>query len=340
MDVRIAALLSCALVTAAGCDKLTGGGASDGSSSGGTATAATTTPPALGAAAFAVTRPPVSAANQLAVINDKPLSREDLELALEDLKASAAAVGQEWQPLSPENQEDQYDLQDLLNDLVVAELRAQDAAARGLDRSLEIQRRFFHRVRTFFAQEWIGWQVDHLTVAPEDVDKFYQENAWGFREPEQVRVRQLVLPSEDQAKAALVKLLEGLDAVTVAQQMSSRPDAAQGAMVDQWVMRSQEKAVFAPGDDTIRDLRDPVLEQAAFAIDKPNGFSSYVRGADNSYHIFQLVERKTGRQRPLVEVADNIKNFLQIQKLAQLTEELQTKARIQRFPERLRDVQQ
>ena len=154
-----------------------------------------------------------------------------------------------------------------------------------------------------------------------------------------MKLRQLIVSSEDQAKATLVKLLEGLDFLTVAQQVSIRPEAAQPPLADKWVMHSAEKAAFAPNDDAIRDLRDPVLEQAAFAIDKAGGTSSYVKGADGNFHIFQLIERKAGRQRPLLEVSDSIKNFLQLQKLNEATEQLKSKGKIEGpFADRVEEI--
>lgn len=334
-----------AIMTCFGCDKL--GGASSGTSP---AAASASVAPSSQAGAAGTARPPMamamparpvaSASEVIAKVNDRTLGKRDLELAIQDLKATAAALGQPWTPLSSQDLPNQYDLHDLVNDLIAAELRAQDAVARGLDRNPDAQYRFWNRFRAFFAQEWVAWQVERTAVTQDEVEKFYKENQPGFREPEQIRVRQLVVPSEDAAKTVLVRLLQGADFVAVAKETSVRPEAADGALVEQWVLRSADKAAFAPGNDRLRDLRDPTLEQAAFAVDKAGGTSTYVKGADGNYHIFQLVERKAGRQRPLVDVADNIHNFLQVQKIAELSNALRGKAHVDLFPERLVDLKQ
>jgi parvulin-like peptidyl-prolyl isomerase len=287
-------------------------------------------------------RPTVPPSEIVAKVNATLISTRDVELAIQEMRATTEALGRVWTPLSAEERAEEYDLHDLLDDLVIAELRTQDALARGLDRQTDLQYLFWYRYRTLFAQEWVRWQLDRLTVSQAEIDQYYQTYQRGFREPEQIRVRQLVLSSEDQAKTALVKLLEGVEFVTLSQQVSVRPEAAQGPFVEQWVMRSEEKATFAPADLQVRDLRDPVLEQAAFAIDQVGGMSSYVKGADGNFHVFQLVERRPGRQRLLVEVSDNIRNFLRLQKLSDLTEELRTKAKgtSDQFPERLQGVEQ
>ena len=287
-------------------------------------------------------RPTTPPEKILAKVNDTVISTRDLELTLADLKARVEAQGGTWQPLPAESQPDKNDLNDLLDLVVMDELRAQDSLARGFDRRTDVQSRFWSLYRSFFSQEWVAAQLDQVRaeVKEEEVEQYYTANTWAFREPERLRVRELVVSSEDQAKAALVKLLEGMDFLTIAQQMSIRPESASGEMVDrQWVMRGAEKSAFAPDDDTVRAL-DPVLEQAAFAIDTPGKASSYVKGADGNVHIFQLVERTEGRQRPLTEIADRIRDFLRLQKLSEKNEELKRKAKVETFGERLMNVEQ
>ena len=318
------------LLAATGCEKLTGASTSAPSSA----------KPEIASPGLP-SRPPVAPTDVLAKVNDNVITTKDVALTLQDLKATAQALGRPWQPLSVEEKPDAYDLHDVLDELVMAELRTQDGLSRGLDRKTDVQARFWQRYRSFFSQEWVNAQLDQVTseVTEAQVEQYYTNNPWAFREPERLRVRQIVVNAEDQARAALVKLLEGVDFVSVAQQVSIRPETAQGPAVDQWVMRGAEKATFAPNDDRVRSL-DPALEQAAFAIDKVGGVSSYVNGPDGNFHVFQLVERKEGRQRPLAEVSDNIRNFLRLQTLSRKGDELKKKAKVEVFQERLANVEQ
>ena len=228
----------------------------------------------------------------------------------------------------------------MLNELITVELRAKDAVARGFHRQPAVQRKLYYLSRALLAQEWVQSQLEATVPAEDEVTKFYQQHQAEFLMPDRLRVRQLVVDTEDKAKAALVKLLEGMEFVGLAQQMSLQPDAAQGPPVDKWVLRSVEKAAFAPGDDTVRDLVDPALEQAAFAIEKEGGLSHYVKGGDGRYHIFQLVKREAGRQQELLQVSDGIRAHLQYQKLMELTEGLRTGATIERSLDRLDAVVQ
>ncbi len=318
-------LLLMGLVGAAGCEKLMGAGSSTSKA------APVTEPPPI-----MPSRPVVPPTKILAKVNGKIISMRDVEIALQDRKVGMRALGGTWQPLTTEQ------LQGLLDELIMAEVLSQDSVARGLDRKTDVQTRFWYRFRNFFSQEWLTAQQDTLKqeVSEEEVAKFYEANkAVVFREPERIRARQLTVDSEDKAKAALVKLLEGVEFVSVAQQMSSHPEAAQGPMVDQqWIVRGAA-ITAAREENNVRRL-DPVLEQAAFAIDKPGGVSSYVKGMDNHFHIFQLVERQPSRQKPLTEVADVIRNYLELQKLSEKSKALRNKAKVESFPDRLTGVEQ
>ncbi len=319
------ALLTMGMLCISGCEKLTSlfhGGHDD------AAPATQASPAAPGPAQ--VQRPPVLPADIAASVNGVPISKTDVELRVEELKALMTNLGQPWTPLTAER------LQAVLDELINNELMSQEAVARGLDRQLDTQRRFEFLRRTFFSQEWLRWSRDRLEVGSADVEKYYEANKAGFRMPERRKLRQLTVASEDQAKQALSQLLgDSADFASLAQRISVAPSAPQGGLLATWVVREQEKALLGADEAESVTTLDPTLEAAAFAIDQVNGLSSYVKGADNRYHIFQLVERQAEHQRPLTEMWDQIKNFLLFQKLQGSLEQVRTKAKIERFPERL-----
>lgn len=329
--VRPAALLLLAAAVSGGCDQLPWG-RHDASQ-----------PTPLNASTPSVTAVPVPSvlpSEIVAKVNGTPISRRDVEFAIQEARAGLEAAGGVWEPLALQDDPDRYDLPDVLNDLTVVELRAKDALARGLDRQPEAQRRLYYLYRSFFAQEWVRWQLERLNPTAEEIAQFYNDNKPGFRDPDRIKVRQLIVDAEDKAKAALVKLLEGMDFVEIAKQVSLQPDAAQGPLADKWVLRSVEKAAFAPEDDTLREFVDPALEQAAFSIEKDGGISHYVKAGDGRYYIFQLVKRQPGRQQELLEVSDGIRTHLQLKALSDLTDALRAKAAIEPFSDRLEGVSQ
>jgi len=275
----------------------------------------------------------------LATVNGATISKKDLELRIQELKTLAESANQPWTPLTSEQ------LGQVLDELINTELMSQDALARGLDRSLDVQQRWEYIRRGFFAQEWLRWHQERLSVQPEEVDKYYEDNKAGFRVPARLRLRQIVVASEDQANRALSQLHGGTsDFANLAQQISLGPTAAKGGELPSWVMRANEKT-FLYGTEAEAQAAgvmslDPALEAAAFAIDQVNGLSSYVKGADNQYHIFQLVERQEEHLRQKQEVWDDVKNFLSLQKLRTAVDELRGKTTVERFADRLEGVTQ
>lgn len=318
------AIMACG---AAGCDKLaslTGGKPKSGQSEA-SATPQEPAPPP---------RPAVPPAELIATVNGVAITKADVQQRIEELKTLSASLRREWTPLSPEQRGV------LLTELINNELMSQDAVGRGLDRQRETQQRWDALRRGFFVQEWIRWNQKRSEPASEAIEQYYEQNKLGFRIPERRQLRELVVASEEPAKQALAKLLaDQVDFAGLAQQISVGASAGNGGLLAGWVMRANAKA-FVYGTEPAAQAAgvislDPALEAAAFAIDQIGGLSNYVKGPDNQFHIFQLVQREEERQRPLTEVWDQIKNYLLLQKLQGAVDELRAKAKIEQFPERL-----
>ena len=324
-------LVCATVVSLAGCDRLLGSS----EKKRGEATAASQLGPGVANPA----RPAVLPNEVLATVNKVPISKADVEMRIQELKTLTENVGGKWEKLTPDQ------LKAVLDELVNTELMSQDAASRGLDRTLETQRRWEYLRRGFFAQEWLRWHQERQKVGESDVQKYYDDNKLGFRQPERRRLRQLVVSSESQANQALAQLHGGaVEFSALAKQISIGATASQGGLLAGWVVRTNDKAfLFASEADAEKagvSSLDPSLEAAAFAIDQVNGISNYVKGPDNQYYIFQLVERQEERQRPLTEVYDGIKNFLLIQKVQQAVDDISKKAAIERFADRLEGLAQ
>ena len=295
--------------------------------------------PATAQSSTAPGRPVVAPGEVVATVNGVDISKQDVEFRVQELKAMVVNLNRPWTSLT----EDQ--LKGVVDELVNNELMSQDALARGLDRSTDTRRRWEFLRRGFFVQEWILAKQDQFKIGSTDVEQYYEQNKLGFRVPERRRLRQISVASEEQAKSVLGRLLsEGADFAALAKESSLAPTASQGGMITGWVMRATEQAFLyrTEADASAADVShlDPALEAAAFAIDRVNGLSSYVKGPDDRYHLFQLVEREQERTRPLNEVWDQIKNFLLLQKAQQELDALKQRAKVETFPERLATVTQ
>jgi len=330
MDKRLAgAVIILAALVVAGCEQMPWSSKTDVDASG----------PTTAQSGMAPLRPTVPPTQVVARVNDVLISTTDMELRVQELKALVDSVGESWTPLTEEH------MQEVLEELVNTELMAQDAVARGLDRSVDVQQRWEYLRRGFFAQEWLRRQQEQLSVSSEDIQAYYEQNKLGFREPGRVRLRQLVVGTEDQAKRALAQLHGGtMRFEDLTQQISTAPTAADGGMLKPWVMRADEKQ-FLYGSEQEAEAAgvislDPALEAAAFAIDQVDNYSGYVKGSDGRFHIFQLAERQEAKQQAIGEVWDNIKAFLQAQKLQGALEALKQSATILRSPERMAEITQ
>lgn len=281
----------------------------------------------------------VSLQERVATVNDAALSTTDMELAVVELKQLVQAYHQTWQPLSTDDVPDALDLHDVVNNLVDSELKAQDARTRGLDRKTDVAQRFAYLQRGFYAQEWDRWQRERAVPTEEEVHKFYEEQKAGFLDPERIRVRQIVNETLSEAEAVRAKAVGGTDFTQLAREFSVGAGKEQGGDIG-WCVREVHLRLLT----SIGQLKDEKalfeqLEPVAFALEV-NQVSMPVKGPDGRYYIVQVSERKPARQRTELEVHDFIKELLTLQKLQQELQRLRDSAKVERFPERLKDIQQ
>ena len=313
------------LTAAGGCDVL--------SKKAQTPKAAEATPAASPAA------PIVPAQELVATVNQASLSTTDVELATLELRRFVEATQQTWQPLPAQELPEALDLGDVLNNLTDAELKAQDARARGLDTRTEVKRRMAYLQRGFYAQEWDRWQRDRAVPKEEDIHQFYEQNKLGFTDPERIRVRQIVTATLSEAEAVRTKAIDGADFSQVARDFSVGAGKDQGGDIG-WHLRTFDRdRLRFMGAAVTEEAFFPQLEPVAFALEQGQ-ISQPVKGPDGRYYVVKLEERTPARQQTELEVHDAVKELLTLQNMQRQLEELRKKAQLERFPERLQEVKQ
>lgn len=117
-----------------------------------------------------------------------------------------------------------------------------------------------------------------ISISSSEVRRYYQANAQEFEKPEQVRVRQIVLTTEEEAQKVLEQLQsKDADFSALARDKSTAPEAESGG----------DLGYFGMGDM-------PVEFNVVFGLPR-NGISGIVKSA-YGFHIFKLEEkRKAGR---------------------------------------------
>jgi peptidyl-prolyl cis-trans isomerase C len=138
--------------------------------------------------------------------------------------------------------------------------------------------------------------VRNLRVPSSEVRRYYQENPQEFQRPEQVRVRQIVVATEEEAQKILDKLQnEKADFAALARQRSTAPEAETGGDLGFFAMGEM------PGEFNV-----------VFGL--PRGGISSVVKSPYGYHIFKLEEKRKAGKLGLEEASKEIAEKLSHQK--------------------------
>ena len=134
-----------------------------------------------------------------------------------------------------------------------------------------------------------------ISVAPSDVRRYYQENSQEFEKPEQVRVRQIVVATEEEARKVEVLLQAGTDFAALAREKSTAPEAEHGG----------DLGYFAMGEM-------PAEFNVVFGLPK-GGISGIVK-SPYGFHVFKLEDKRRAGRMGLDEVSRGIAERLRREK--------------------------
>lgn len=136
----------------------------------------------------------------------------------------------------------------------------------------------------------------HVSVSPQEIKRYYQSHVAEFEKPEQVRVRQIVVATEDEAQKVVASLGTGSgDFATAARQKSTAPEADKGG----------DLGYFARGEM-------PAEFDVVFGLQK-GGVSGIVK-SPYGFHIFRLEDRRKAGVISLEEAGKSISEKLSREK--------------------------
>jgi peptidyl-prolyl cis-trans isomerase C len=128
-----------------------------------------------------------------------------------------------------------------------------------------------------------------IQVSDKELEAYYQDHPQEFQTPERVRVRQIVLAKEEEARQVRKRITDGKeDFALVAVEVSLSPDAAEGGEIGTFA-RGQMPKEF---DDVCFSLE---IGEISPVVKSPYG-----------YHIFQVEERFPAGQESFKEARDKI----------------------------------
>ena len=211
-------------------------------------------------------------------------------------------------------------LRDFLDNYVITrEVLYQEAKGKGFDQKKEIAAKVedFKRAMAIDAllEEALKGKGE---VSETDVQKFYKENEDRFTEPQEIRIRHIVVNSEPILKEVFARLAKGESFEKLAFTYNIDKTRENGGDLG-YIRRGQLAPPFAQ------------FEEAAFSL-RAKGETSEVIKTPFGYHLIQLLESKGTALKPYKEVREKIRVFLQTKRrqdaYLEYVKEVKSKAKI------------
>lgn len=215
---------------------------------------------------------------------------------------------------------DEKGMRDFLDNYVIArEVLYQEAERRGFHKKKEILEKVedFRRAMVIDAllEEALRGKAE---VTEEDIQQYYKDNLALFSEPLEIKIRHIVVNSEFILKEVLARLSKGENFEQLASTYNVDRTREDGGNLG-YLRRGQLSPPFAQ------------FEEAAFSLKNKGDISEVVR-TPYGYHIIRLEEKRGTSVRPLVQVRERIRVFLQTKKRQEAylnyVKELKAKAKI------------
>jgi peptidyl-prolyl cis-trans isomerase C len=214
-----------------------------------------------------------------------------------------------------------------LNDLIKNQILAQIAIEKGIDKSEDLARALRDTRDTLLAAKIRKDIEKNVTVSYAEVRAFYDKNKDFFKEPRQIKIREIALNSEFDAKDVSIKILSGEDFEKLARQYSVAPSRDKGG----------DRGWITP---SLEDMQKNAKFWAAIATVEPGRVSNYFKGDDGKYYIIKVEDAKGGGEVSFSEVEKKLEEALKEDKVEQevnkLIESFKQKARVEKSEDLLK----
>jgi len=137
-------------------------------------------------------------------------------------------------------------------------------------------------------------------VSEEEVQRYYKDNQALFTEPQEIKIRQIVVNTEPALKEVVTKLSKGESFEKIASTYNIGKFKEDGGNLG-YIRRGQLAPSFAQ------------FEEAAFSL-RRRGEVSEVVSSPYGYHIIRLEDTRGSTLRPLNQVKERVRFFLQPKK--------------------------
>lgn len=234
---------------------------------------------------------PVSPDTVVARVGERTITEGDLAVAAEDL-------GQQFGQLPPEQRR-----LAVLAALVDIRALALEGEAEGLQDEPETARRIaFLRERaihnTYFERNGLA------AITDEELRARYDAEVAALPQTEEIHARHILVPTREEAVAAIAELDGGKDFDTVAAEKSTGPSGPQGG----------DLGFFGPGQMV------PAFETAAFALE-PGTYTEEPVQTQFGWHVIQVLEKRPQQPPAFEQVRDQVRQLVMREKYIALVGE-------------------
>jgi len=189
----------------------------------------------------------------------------------------------------------------LENYVIPREVLYQEAKQKGFDKKKEILAKIEDEKRAIVIDALLEEELRGKgEVSEEEIQRYYRENQSLFTEPQEVKIRQIVVNTEPALKEAVTRLSKGESFEKIASTYNIGKFKEDGGNLG-YIRRGQLAPSFAQ------------FEEAAFSL-RRKGEVSEVVSSPYGYHIIRLEDMRGSTLRPLNQVKERIRFFLQPKK--------------------------
>lgn len=256
---------------------------------------------ALAAALVLPSAPSFAQDDAVAKVGDTVITGADVDRASKILDSRLTQV--------PEAQRREVVIQALIDLQVVAnaarEAGIEDSEAFKFERDfLEAQ-----ALRDIYLDEKV-----ESTISDADVKARYDEEVAKLDPAEEIHARHILVETEDEANALIKELDNGADFAELAKEHSTGPSGPQGG----------DLGYFSKGQMV------PEFEEAAFALE-PGAHTKQPVKTQFGYHVIEVEDRRQQEPPAFSDVAEQLRQAMVREKLAQALQDLREAASIERL---------
>jgi peptidyl-prolyl cis-trans isomerase C len=247
----------------------------------------------LGAVALPV------AAQNLAIVNGKPVPKERAELLKQQVERSG-------RPITPEVESQ------IKEEVIAREIFLQEAKKRGLEASKDFKSQMELARQTILIRELFADYQKKNPVSDAEIQAEYDKFA-AANSGKEYKASHILVEKEDEAKAIIASIKKGAKFEDIAKKKSKDPGSgARGGDLD-WANPSSYVSEFT---------------EAMLKLKKGEMTTEPVK-SQFGWHIIRLDDERQAQLPKLDDVKPQIAQQLQQQKLGQFQEDLRTKAKVE-----------